>query len=60
MTQQFLDGPQVAAATEKMRRERMPKRVRRCIVAQSQRPTQPLHGELDDAWGERAAFGADE
>src|SRR5947209_557623 len=60
MAEQFLDRAQVAAAGEKMGRERMPQCMRRRAIGQSQGAAQPFHGELDDAGLERTAARADE
>src|SRR5579859_6421004 len=59
MAEQLLDRAQIAAARKQMRSERMPQRMRRGAVGQSQRAAHPLHGELDDARTQGAAAGAD-
>ena len=60
MAEQFLDGPQIAAARQEMRRKGMAQGMRRRRRRQAERAAQTFDGELDDARRQRAAFGPDE
>src|SRR5450631_3619437 len=55
--EQFLDGAQIAAAPQQMRREGVPQRMRRRAIWKPERATQPLDRELNDSWAERPAPG---
>src|SRR5690606_37886049 len=58
--EQFLDGPQVPAAAEQVRREGMAERVRRRARLEAEGAPQPRGRHLDDARRERAAADAAE
>src|SRR5262249_22767122 len=60
VTEQFLDGAQIAAARQQVRGERMTQRMRRRAVGQRKRAAQPLHGELHDSRRQRTAARAAE
>src|SRR5271156_3509887 len=60
MAEQVLDGSQVASPSQKMRGERMAKRVRRRAFGQAERAAHPRHRQLHDAWRQGPAFRADE
>ena len=60
VAEQFLDGAQIAAARQQMRRERMPKRMGRRRVRQAKRAAQPFHDKLHDARRQGSAARADE
>src|SRR6516225_12491199 len=60
VAEQLLDRTQIPAARQQMRCEGMAQRMRRRGLRQPELAAQPRHRKLDDAWGERAASGADE
>src|SRR5262245_45116779 len=59
MSEEFLDGSQVAAASEQMRRERVAQSVRSGSVGQAERATQPRHRQLYNTRREGLAARSD-
>jgi hypothetical protein len=60
MSQQFLDGPEIGAPLEKMRRERMTQGMRRQPPAGGQEQPRPFNEALDIARIQAAAANTDE
>ena len=60
MAEQFLNGAQVAAASQQMRREGVTQSMRRRAVGQAKRASHPLHGQLDNPGRQRPSARADE